>query len=342
MHLHVTDQDIRINKQGSHLRLTREGDCLGDILINDIETAAFYGTARPSIEALLAMLDSGTDITFLSKNGRYKGRMVSSLGKNVNLRLAQYQTFCDTGKRYSISQKLTLNKVRNGYALLDFYDKNPHSNFKFNERKHYSAAIKAIENYPGTNLDKLRGFEGVCAKIYFGAFARCLNSADNLGFAGRQYHPCKDPVNSLLSLGYAFVSREIESQLISYGFDPMLGLLHQPEYGRASLALDVMEEFRHPLVDRLVLKLFNHKIITADDFEHGSNDQLQLKKDSFSTFIRNYEQACNTPNRLCKEAQGLTWRSLMRERIESLRRTILESQNLTTFNLDFNLLESAA
>lgn len=344
MHLHITDQSIRANKSGNHIHLVRNNELVGDYLLSDVETAAFYGAARPTTDVLLALLESGTDITFLSKCGHFKGRMVSSVGKNVNLRLAQYNIRSNPQQVFDFAKELVLDKVSNGFSVLDSYHRNQHSSFSFTERRKYSDTIRAIKKYSGDDLDKLRGLEGICAKIYFGAFARCINESSGLKFPGRQYRPSTDPVNSLLSLGYAFVSREIETLLISYGFDPMIGFLHQPEYGRASLALDVMEEFRHPLVDRLVLKLINHRIITSTDFEFrddGENaGQLYLKKTALTTFIQNYEQICSLPIRVYEAAPSSTWRQLMRERVESLRRNLIEGSKPSPITFNFKMQEN--
>lgn len=337
MHLHVTDQDIRANKQGNHIRLTREGELVGDFLIDDIDTAAFYGTARPTTEALLAMLDSGTDITFLSRGGRVKGRMVSEIGKNAKLRLSQYQACSDTLRSFKFAKEIILRKAKNGLALLNAYSKNPHSDFKFTERRKMQAAIRAIEKCD-SNIDKLRGYEGSCAKIYFEDFGKCINGSTGITFSGRQYRPCKDPVNVLLSLGYTFVARETESLLVSYSFDPMLGFMHTLEYGRASLALDIMEEFRHPLVDRLVLRLINQRIITADDFEFRTEESdcsLNLKRTAFGKFLKYYEETCDSPNRICIGSETLTWRALMRNRVEALRRNLLGDEELQEITYNY-------
>lgn len=330
MHLHITDQNTCIAKQGSHLRITREGDCLGDILTSDVETAAFYGAVHPTTEALFAMLDSGADITFLSKSGRIKGRMVSEIGKNVNLRLLQYQASSNPIQTFKLAKSLILCKVKNGFALLSSYSKNPHSAFKFTERRKMQAAIRSIEKCTG-DIDKLRGYEGACAKTYFEAFGKCINESTGMNFPGRQYRPCKDPVNALLSLGYTFLAREIEALLISYSFDPMLGFMHTPEYGRSSLALDVMEEFRHPLIDRLVLKLVNQHMITANDFEFQTDDSegsICLKRAAFGKFLKYYEETCDSANHVCQGSENLSWRTLMRLRVESLRQSLLKSTQI--------------
>lgn len=334
MFIYVTDQGARLSKQGEHIRITKNGELIDDVLIKDVDSVIVFGAAHPTSDAMLALLNAGAEVAFMSQNGHYKGRVVSSCGKNVLLRLAQYDAFRNSQRAMNIAKGILTRKVENGLKVLDSYSHSPRSQFTFENRNAYLRALQALRDYEGCDLNELLGREGLAARLYFQGFAQCLKH--DYGFNGRNYHPSVDPVNALLSFGYSMVAREIESLLESYGFDSCLGFLHQPTYGRRSLALDLVEEFRHPLVDRLVLKIFNKGILDADDFEFRDGDEpgkcgLFLKPDAVKIFIGQYEQFCDGSNRIYKDDNETSWRKLFRNRVEALRRALLDNTEIEAF-----------
>jgi CRISP-associated protein Cas1 len=148
-------------------------------------------------------------------------------------------------------------RIRNGVAVL--------KRFRANHPEAFSQALvaeveEALERAGAcSTVDGLRGVEGSAAAAYF----RCLRRMvpEDLGFEGRRRRPPRDPVNSLLSFGYVLVSNELHSLLDGIGFDPYIGFYHRLDYGRPSLALDLLEEFRPALVDRFTLALLNRRTI---------------------------------------------------------------------------------
>jgi CRISPR/Cas system-associated endonuclease Cas1 len=121
-------------------------------------------------------------------------------------------------------------------------------------------------------VDTLRGFEGQGAALYFGQFGKLIRNAE-FQFTTRSRRPPKDAVNALLSFGYAVLGSLAESDIYRCGLDPMLGFLHQPAYGRPSLMLDLLEEFR-PLIDTLVLRVINRRQLSAKDFDQRTGQSL--------------------------------------------------------------------
>ena len=343
IHLYITEQGTRLSKKGEHLIISKDGIVKEELLLNHIDSLNLFGAIHPTTDAMLSLLEAGTDISFLSRGGRFKGRLVSGVGKNVMLRLKQYEAFHDSVRAFEIAKSYVIQKLQNGLRVLDAYHNNPHNRFRFEERGEFIKNIRAVEKFLEPDREILRGYEGFGAKIYFQCFARCL--VDDFGFHGREFYPSRDPVNSLLSLGYTFVSRNIESLLESYGLDPMIGFLHEPCYGRPSLACDLLEEFRHPFVDRLVLKLFNRKIISTEDFEFRNEDdgagQLYLKQESMKVFIRCYEEFCDASNRVYKDDGEISWRKVLRMRVEMLRKSLLENVEIVPFEWNTSLPEVA-
>lgn len=329
MHLYVTEQGARLSKSGAHLVVSKAGEPLNETLLQSVESVLLFGSVQSSSEALKALMDVGADVSFFTRDGRLKGKVVANSSNNVGLRLCQYDVFRNKVASVEIVRNIVLRKLENGLKVLDLYNANEHNPFKFENRLEVLKNIERVRLYEGSDKNVLRGYEGYGAKLYFENFAKCL--MHGVPFNGREYHPCKDPVNALLSLGYSLVASSLQSLIESYGMDPAIGFLHEPSYGRVSLAYDLLEEFRHPFVDRLVLKVLNRKLIGVDDFEfrdgEGAPGQLFLKPTAMRAFIRSYEEFCDSANRACKDDCEISWRGVLRQRVEAFRRMLLEGAN---------------
>lgn len=134
----------------------------------------------------------------------------------------------------------------------------------------------------------IMGIEGAASSIYFKAYAHMFHST--ITFPGRNRRPPRDPVNIILSLGYTLLTREVESALESHSFEMYLGFLHGIRYGRKSLSLDLVEEFRQPVMDRLALQLFNKGTLGPYDFEKNGDAPPVLTEEGFKKFCQNYEK----------------------------------------------------
>src|SRR3990172_5053911 len=174
----------------------------------------------------------------------------------------------------------------------------------WNQRMHSSASIN-IKNTLITNLrfhwqrqsfmqnsitdvNSVMGVEGAAASVYFEAFGKMLRK--ELGFERRQRRPPKDPVNALLSLGYTLIGNEMHSMICAVGFDPYIGFFHGIDYGRPSLALDLIEPFRHAIIDRFTLYLVNNHILTEKDFDDKADEGVLLNDDARKRYFAEYEK----------------------------------------------------
>lgn len=179
-------------------------------------------------------------------------------------------------------------------------------------------------------LSSLLGLEGAGARAYFAAFARMVRHT--FGFIGRRRHPAPDPVNALLSLGYTMVYNEIASLLDGLGFDPYLGFFHQPDYGHATLASDLLEEFRAPLVDRLTLSLINNRVFTAEDFfVHEPSRGAYLQDEPRKRYFQEYERFVGRAFTALDENQETDFRHLFRRQAERLRKALLTTESYRPF-----------
>lgn len=179
---------------------------------------------------------------------------------------------------------------------------------------------------------ELMGTEGVCSQIYFGAFGhmlKCNFRKESHAFRGRNRRPPRDPVNVILSLAYTFLTREFCSILEAESFEPYLGFLHGIRYGRKSLALDLVEEFRQPVVDRLVLTLFNKQMLGMFDFE-DEDGRVILTEEGYKTFCYEYERWMTGRNSMAGDS---SFRNRIRQQISAFRKTIQKREPYIPYSL---------
>ena len=170
----------------------------------------------------------------------------------------------------------------------------------------------------------LLGFEGASSKIYFDAF--WMFNKSEFAWEGRRMHPPPDALNSLLSLAYTLLTSELTGLLEACGLDPYLGMLHQIDYNRPSLALDVIEAFRYPLVDRFVLRLVNRRQFQKEDFQVSEvNGAVHLKPLALKRFLGEYEQT------LLGRNEPYAWRDVLRDEVQRLARALREGETFAAF-----------
>ena len=176
--------------------------------------------------------------------------------------------------------------------------------------------------------NELLGIEGMSNNIYFRSFRYMFHC--DFEFRGRNRRQPKDPINVIISLGYTFLTKEICSALEAESFEPYLGFLHGIRYGRKSLALDIIEEFRQPIVDRMALKMFNKRMLSKYDFE-TEDDRVILNTDGFRKFCSEYEKWMNGRSG-CQDQQG--FRGIIRKQTGKLKQCIQKGADYVPFSLE--------
>jgi CRISPR-associated protein Cas1 len=233
----------------------------------------------------------------------------------VELRLAQFDWHRDAVRALGMARAVVEAKIANGLAVLGRYREKNEVSAEFDTRR---ASIEGALAGCATagDIPALDGQEGAAAREYFACLMEFNRS--ELTWPGRQKHPATDPLNALLSLAYTLIMHEITGLLEGAGIDPYVGYLHQPERGRPSLALDLMEPFRHPLADRLVLTLVNKGMIQGHDFHpSGPGPGLFLAPQPMKKFFAEYEQwMLERPQE--GGSQGACWRELFKTEVEKL------------------------
>jgi CRISPR-associated protein Cas1 len=250
-------------KRGNQLVVLKQGKIIQAIHAFKVEQVAIMGNISITPSAITFLLEEGIDTVFLSYHGKYKGRLVSQQGKNIELRRKQFQRVDDPKFRFAAAKEFVRGKLTNCRVVLRRQNQTAHD-------PDVIATLSRIRRFASqleecTSHEQIMGIEGIGAAAYFGCYGRFIRSQD-ITFTARNRRPPKDPVNVLLSLGYTLLANAIHTQVNIVGLDPYLGCLHSTEYGRPSLVLDLMEEFRPVLVDALVLYAINRGVIQTKHF----------------------------------------------------------------------------
>ncbi len=316
--LYLTDQGSELRKTGDRLLVYSEGAQVLEIECFKVRSVLLFGGVEITTPAVNELLEHGIDLAFLSLDGRLRGRLVPPLGKNTLLRAQQYRVTTDPERGLAVASRLVSAKIANCRAILARQARNhPEIELKGpleSLRRYQEQALKQ------TSLESLRGVEGLAARTYFEGLAQTLRR--ELSFPGRRRRPPTDPVNALLSLGYALLSRELWSLCEAVGLDPYLGFYHALAYGRPSLALDILEEFRAPVVDHLVVRSTNLGQFTAADFQTeadvSAEQGLRLTPGALKRFLGLYEARMGEAVRVRGSRESLELRAAMRRQVERL------------------------
>ncbi len=325
--VYVTTQGAVVNKDLGTIVVSVGKEVLCQVPIKEMRLLVLFGNIQVTTQAIAALLKEGIDIAFLTKSGHFKGKVVSAKTKNCFLRRDQHQHFSDPEKCLELAKKIIHAKHYNGIKLLLDYSYSGKSDFHFRNRSELEKMLGQILN--AENLEQLLGYEGNAAKLYFEDYAQCFTG--DLRFVGRAYYPSPDPVNALLSFGYSFIAREMQAILEAESLDPYIGFYHQLSYGRASLSLDLIEPFRHAFIDRLVLKLCNKNMLTADDFETQENGGVYLKRSSIAIFLKAFEESANNENVLYKNKEGVSFRKVFWQTVSLLKKTLQDNEEFTVW-----------
>jgi CRISPR-associated protein Cas1 len=267
--LYVTTHGAYLSKDGENIVIKVENQERFRMPVHNIEGIVCFGFlgASPSLMSMCAERNIG--LSFLSENGYFLGRVSGPVSGNVLLRRKQYRLADDSGFCNEISRIFVAGKISNSKTVLQraLRDNADEANSVAMEEAIHTLSVKQKQSLKCVDNSVLRGIEGEAAYTYFGVFDHLIiaQKAD-FYFKGRNRRPPMDNVNSLLSFVYTLLVHEVRSALESVGIDPCVGFLHTDRPGRQSLALDMMEEFRSYLADRLVLSLINRKQIDAKGF----------------------------------------------------------------------------
>jgi CRISP-associated protein Cas1 len=298
--LYLQEQGSYVGKRSEHLVVSLERQEINRIPLAAVRQVVLFGNVQVSTQAL-TLVEQEIPVTLLTRYGRFIGAMTPAPSKNVMLRVNQYRTFSDPAKALALAKAVVKAKIANQRVLLmrslrakGQDDEEPIRGSDDPAAEEMARMLARVDDVPTTDI--LLGLEGQAASAYFGAFGRMLQAAvpgRGFDFQARNRRPPRDPVNALLSFGYAMLAKDTFSALLTVGFDPYLGFYHGGKHGRPSLALDLMEEFRSVIADSVVLTLVNNGMLSASDFI-AWNGACQLTDAGRRTFLETYERRKST------------------------------------------------
>lgn len=284
---YLTHQGLDVRLRHGVLQLRCDDQRVGVLPLEHVTAVVAYGRIAFSTAALTAMARKGVRCVIASRTGRLRAVVLSPVDGAAPCRIGQHRCLADPERCLDLARSVVRSKLRACTALIDRY----HANRPELDLVPHARAIRSIaDRVPHARMvDELLGLEGAGSREYWAAF-RVLNCSP-IRFEGRRARPPADPVNALLSFGYAVLAAELITLLHAAGLDPAVGFYHTPHRGRPSLALDAMEPLRHGIIDRLVLGAVNTGRFRPDDFQPGPQGGIWLAPKARATLLRLYEGA---------------------------------------------------
>ncbi len=323
-------------KRGDRIEVRKMGKTIQWVHAFKVNQVVVMGNVSLSPVMIGYLLTEGIDTVFMSVHGKYRGRLISQFGKNIELRRAQFRKMDDAEFRLDTAKRILAGKLANSRTLLRRLNQRTGLEpviEKLHRIRLLSGRIEEMES-----IEALMGVEGRAAVEYFQGLGQLI-SGDGFIFEGRNRRPPRDPVNALLSLGYTLLANAVQTQVNVVGLDPYLGCLHAVDYGRPSLALDLMEEFRPVLVDSLVMHMINRKEIRLTDFYYPEEKEpaaydfaeaetpkegypVLLTHQGMRKFITRFERKLNGRVMYVPTGKRLTYRDVCLEQVRLCARCI--------------------
>lgn len=281
--LYITTENARVQKEGETLNIEVDDRKLGKFPIHMIQGVVTFGPVYISPYAMAFCAERGVTITMLNQFGKFLARVEGAVSGNILLRKSQYRVSDDVNESVMFARAFVAAKIANGRSVLMRHLRNhgPVAELEIFETMIARMARAQEKCGREKDLDLLRGIEGSAADDYFSCFNGLVTSQkDSFEFKGRSRRPPMDFVNALLSFVYTLLTHDCRSALEGVGLDPQAGFLHRDRPGRPSLALDLMEEFRHCIADRVVLNLINLQQVNDKSFVVTASGAVEMTDDA--------------------------------------------------------------
>lgn len=294
--LYVTSPDAYMNLDGMNIVVKVGGEERIRVPLINLESIVSFGHAGATPALMHACAENNIGLSFLSENGKFLARIGGRVRGNVLLRRMQYRAADNADFCLSINSVIVAGKIENSRKVIERHLRDYPDKEYTEKLKRVSSLLKAskVESYRAKDDFELRGIEGDAAKNYFSAFDNLiLNEDEKFRFLGRSRRPPKDIINAMLSFVYTILAHDVESALESVGLDPYVGFFHKDRPGRASLALDMMEELRAYLGDRLVLSLVNRGQISSKDFMDNNPNGVIMNADARKNVLSFWQKRKN-------------------------------------------------
>lgn len=273
--LFITTQGAYLHKEGETVQVRVEHETRLQLPIHTLSGVVCFGQVSMSPALMGFCAEKGVGVSFLTEYGRFQARVQGPVNGNVLLRREQYRRADDASASGRIARSILLAKIANSRSVLMRADRERPSEELDAAAMRLAQSLRMTENE--CELDVLRGLEGDAARVYFSVWNELIVAQrEDFHFHERSRRPPLDAVNALLSFVYVLLAHDLTSALEANGLDPAVGFLHRDRPGRAGLALDLMEELRPVVADRLVLSLINRRQVNASGFRQCESGAVQM------------------------------------------------------------------
>ena len=290
--LFVTSEDVYLSLEGENVLANRDKEVVARYPLHTLQTIVSFSYAGASPALMGACAEKGIGLAFCTPRGRFLARVSGENSGNV-LRREQYRVSDDPGRSCAIARDMIFGKLSNSAASIQRTLRDHAPRVEGCGLEDAAGQIRGLlpQVMGLTDLDALRGLEGVGASAYFGVFDHLLlNRKEDFFFHGRSRRPPLDRVNAMLSFAYSLLAHDCASALESVGLDAYVGFLHRDRPGRTSLALDLMEELRPCMADRFVLTLVNNRMVRPEDFQVQDSGAVLLTDDGRKKFLKAWQE----------------------------------------------------
>lgn len=283
--LYVSTQGVYLHREGETVVAEREGEVVLRLPIHTLSSVVCFGNVLVSPFLMGLCAERGVHVSFLTENGRPLARVEGGKTGNVLLRVAQIEAARDPAKCAAIARSFVIGKVLNARNVLQR---------RLRDHGDDAACAKAVSSLANVaqrlknanDVELVRGLEGEAASDYFAAFnSLIVAQKDDFRMEGRTRRPPRDPMNALLSFLYVLLANDCAGAAKSVGLDAQVGFLHALRSGRASLAFDLMEEFRAFFADRVALSLVNRGQIRKKDFKFTESGAVEMSETARKTVL---------------------------------------------------------
>lgn len=292
--LYVTTPEAYLRLEGETVCVMLKKEKRLQVPMHHLGGIVCFGEVMLSPALLGRCMTEGRSVVWLERGGRFQARVEGPVNGNILLRQAQFRAADDPARTIGLARYFLAGKLRNSRNVLlrgarDSKDDVERAVIVQNARL-VAGHLRKLPYAP--DLDSLRGEEGISARIYFQSLRYLIRqpARDDFAFNARTRRPPTDRINAMLSFLYAVLLHDCRSALETVGLDPQLGFLHAPRPGRPALALDLLEEFRSVIADRLTLTLINRGQIQASHFDNRSGGAVLLNDHGRKVVITAYQQ----------------------------------------------------
>lgn len=310
----IQEPQAYLSKKADSFVITKDGETISKHPIERIKGIQLYGAPQFSTQVLHSCLQNDIPVSFFSPAGKFLGSLSPLTISGLDSRFGQYRFATSEAISMKIINPMISAKISNQRTLLL-------RNASNIENKDLEEMLKLKEMALNSkNKQELTGIEGQAAAIYFKNFPKMLKNEDfSISFKERNRRPPRDPVNSIISLGYSVLASEIAGICHMIGLDPACGLLHSPRFGRPALALDLMEEFRPLIIDSVAISIINRNEISFSDFIFSSK-ACSLSPKGRKTFWEAYFRRMNTEINHPEFKYKMTYRRMLQIQARQLWR----------------------